>query len=170
MSAGMIGIPTSFEVDGEQYIAVTAGWGLDAQGVQNGIDKIRGTKTVVPKAGTLLVFKLREAGAPDKTSTVRRRRSAPRRMKGDRVAVRILRDEEATEGAIGNGGEDGAASLDERIVQHVGVVAGDPEHHAHAEWPGFGKRPDRLSQRQRDRRCLENDRARWTVRCRFETE
>ena len=51
--------PTSFEVDGEQYIAVTAGWGLDAQGVQNGIDKIQGTKTVVPKAGILLVFKIR---------------------------------------------------------------------------------------------------------------
>ena len=49
----------SFEVDGEQYIAVTAGWGLDAHGVQNGIDKIRATKTVVPKAGTLLVFKIR---------------------------------------------------------------------------------------------------------------
>jgi DNA-binding transcriptional LysR family regulator len=56
--AGVIGIPTSFEVDGEEYIAVTAGWGLDAQGVQNGIDKIRATQTVVPKAGTLLVFKL----------------------------------------------------------------------------------------------------------------
>ncbi len=59
--AGVIGIPTSFEVDGEQYIAVTAGWGLDAQGVQNGIDKIRGTKTAVPRAGTLLVFKLRRS-------------------------------------------------------------------------------------------------------------
>ena len=57
--AGVIGVPTSFEVDGEQYVAVTAGWGLDAQGVQNGIDKIQGTRTVVPKAGTLLVFKLR---------------------------------------------------------------------------------------------------------------
>jgi len=59
--AGVIGVPTSFEVDGEQYIAVTAGWGLDAQGVQNGIDKIRGTTTAVPKAGTVLVFKLRKA-------------------------------------------------------------------------------------------------------------
>jgi hypothetical protein len=68
----------------------------------------------------------------------RRRRSAPRRMKGDRVTVRILCDEEATD--------------------------------AYAEWPGFGKRPHRLSQRQRDRRCLEHDRARWTVSCRFETE
>ena len=56
--SGVIGIPTSFEVEGEQYIAVTSGWGLDAQGVQNGIDKIQGTKTVVPKGGTILVFKL----------------------------------------------------------------------------------------------------------------
>jgi hypothetical protein len=31
------------------------------QGVQNGIDRIRGTTTVVPKAGTVLVFKLRKA-------------------------------------------------------------------------------------------------------------
>ena len=31
----------------------------DAQGVQNGIDKMRGTKTVVPKGGTVLVFKVR---------------------------------------------------------------------------------------------------------------
>jgi alcohol dehydrogenase (cytochrome c) len=56
--SGVIGIPTSFEVEGEQYIAVASGWGLDAQGVQNGIDKIQGTKTVVPKGGTILVFKL----------------------------------------------------------------------------------------------------------------
>jgi hypothetical protein len=55
-------------------------------------------------------------------------------MKGDRVTVRILCDEEATEGAIGKRGEDDAASLDERIVQHAGVVAGDPEHHAYAKW------------------------------------
>ena len=68
-------------------------------------------------------------------------RSARRRMKGDRVTVRILCDEEATEGAIGKGDEDGAASLNERVVHHAGVVARDPEYHAHAEWPSFGKRP-----------------------------
>jgi alcohol dehydrogenase (cytochrome c) len=56
--SGVIGVPTSFEVDGEQYIAVTSGWGLDAQGVQNGINKLLGTNTVVPKGGTILVFKL----------------------------------------------------------------------------------------------------------------
>jgi alcohol dehydrogenase (cytochrome c) len=57
--AGLIGVPTSFEVDGEQYIAVTAGWDLDARGVQAGIDRVQGTNTVVPTGGTLLVFKLR---------------------------------------------------------------------------------------------------------------
>ena len=41
----------------------------------------------------------------------RRRRSAPRRMKGDRITVRILCDEKATEGAIGKGGEDGAPRI-----------------------------------------------------------
>src|SRR5467141_4026304 len=59
LPSGAIGVPTSFAVDGEQYIAVTTGWDLDARGLQNGIDKIQGTKTVVPQAGTVLVFKLR---------------------------------------------------------------------------------------------------------------
>src|SRR5258706_16076354 len=53
-----IAVDASGEVDGEQYIAVTSGWGLDAQGVQNGIDKILRTKTAVPKGGPILVFKL----------------------------------------------------------------------------------------------------------------
>ncbi len=64
MPAGLIGVPTSFEVDGEQYIAVIASWELDAQGVQNGIDTIRCTKTAVPKAGTVQVFKLRKHERP----------------------------------------------------------------------------------------------------------
>ena len=56
--AGVIGVPTSFEVDGQQYIAVTTGWDLDARGVQNGLDAINKTTTVVPQSGTVLVFKL----------------------------------------------------------------------------------------------------------------
>ncbi len=56
--AGAIGVPTSFEIDGQQYIAVTTGWDLDARGVQNGVDAINKTTTVVPQAGTVLVFKL----------------------------------------------------------------------------------------------------------------
>jgi alcohol dehydrogenase (cytochrome c) len=60
LPSGAIGVPTSFEVDGEQYVAVTTGWDLDARGLQSGIDKVQGTKTVVPQGGTVLVFKLRE--------------------------------------------------------------------------------------------------------------
>jgi alcohol dehydrogenase (cytochrome c) len=58
LPSGAIRVPTSFEVDGEQYVAVTTGWDLDARGVQNGLDKIQGTNTAVAQAGTLLVFKL----------------------------------------------------------------------------------------------------------------
>src|SRR6266404_55614 len=58
LPSGAIGVPTSFEVDGEQYVAVTTGWDLDARGLQNGIDEIQGTKSNVPQGGTILVFKL----------------------------------------------------------------------------------------------------------------
>ncbi len=56
--SGVVGVPISFEVNGEQYIAVASGWDLDARGVQNGINAMLGTTTVVPQAGTILVFKL----------------------------------------------------------------------------------------------------------------
>jgi len=59
LPSGAIGVPTSFEVDGEQYVAVTTGWDLDARGLQNGIDKIQGTNFNVPQGGTISVFKLR---------------------------------------------------------------------------------------------------------------
>jgi alcohol dehydrogenase (cytochrome c) len=58
LPSGAIGVPTTFAVDGEQYVAVTTGWDLDARGLQNGIDEAQGTKMVVPEGGTLLVFKL----------------------------------------------------------------------------------------------------------------
>jgi alcohol dehydrogenase (cytochrome c) len=59
LPSGAIGVPTSFAVDGEQYVAVTTGWDLDARGVQNGLDKINGTTTAVAQSGTILVFKLK---------------------------------------------------------------------------------------------------------------
>ena len=34
-NSGIIGAPSSFEVDGKQYIAVQSGWGIDARGMQN---------------------------------------------------------------------------------------------------------------------------------------
>jgi alcohol dehydrogenase (cytochrome c) len=57
-SSGVTGIPTSFAVDGEQYVAVLSGWGVDAQRMQDAFDSILDHKTVVPKGGTLMVFKL----------------------------------------------------------------------------------------------------------------
>jgi alcohol dehydrogenase (cytochrome c) len=56
--SGVIGVPSSYEVNGEQYIAVQAGWGVDAQRLASAIDHIKGTNTVVPQGGTLMVFKL----------------------------------------------------------------------------------------------------------------
>jgi len=58
MPSGVTAVPSSFEVNGEQYIAVQAGWGIDAQRMQSGIDALNSTVTNVPQGGTIMVFKL----------------------------------------------------------------------------------------------------------------
>ncbi len=58
-SSGITGVPTSFEIDGVQYIAVQSGWGVDAQGMTARIDRARGTETIVPQGGVVLVFALK---------------------------------------------------------------------------------------------------------------
>lgn len=58
-SSGIIGVPVSYELDGVQYIAVQAGWGIDAQRMQGAIDRSLGQTTHVPQGGTLWVFALR---------------------------------------------------------------------------------------------------------------
>jgi len=58
MPSGVTAVPSSFEVNGEQYIAVQAGWGIDAERMQSGINTLDGTKTAVPQGGTVMVFKL----------------------------------------------------------------------------------------------------------------
>ncbi len=58
MPSGVTAVPSSFEVNGEQYIAVQAGWGIDAQRMQAGIDSLNSTVTNVPQGGTIMVFKL----------------------------------------------------------------------------------------------------------------
>ena len=57
-NSGITGVPTSFEVDGVQYIAVQSGWGVDAQGMTGRIDRARGTNTIVPQGGVVWVFAL----------------------------------------------------------------------------------------------------------------
>jgi len=39
-----------------QYIAVQAGWGVDAQKMINRLDQSMGTKTHVPQGGVIWVF------------------------------------------------------------------------------------------------------------------
>jgi alcohol dehydrogenase (cytochrome c) len=58
MPSGVTGVPTSFQVDGEQYIAVQAGWGIDAQRKQNGLDTLNGKVMPVPQGGTVMVYHL----------------------------------------------------------------------------------------------------------------
>ena len=56
--SSVCGVPSSYEVDGVQYIAVQSGWGVDAQRGQNALDSILGYRTQVPPGGVLWVFAL----------------------------------------------------------------------------------------------------------------
>lgn len=58
MDGGIVAPPTSFEVDGKQYIAVTTGWGVDGDRFQGFIDAGMGTETKIPQGGTIWVFAL----------------------------------------------------------------------------------------------------------------
>jgi len=57
MPSGVTAVPSSFEVDGEQYVAVQAGWGVDAQRMQDGFNAL-GAKTAVPQGGVVMLYKL----------------------------------------------------------------------------------------------------------------
>ena len=59
-NSGVIGVPVSYLVDGVQYVAVQAGWGLDPARMQNALDRSRGTTTLLPQGGVLWVFALAE--------------------------------------------------------------------------------------------------------------
>jgi alcohol dehydrogenase (cytochrome c) len=55
--SGIVGQPTSFEVDGKQYVAVLAGWGGDAVGIQGVLNESRPNQSPeVPQAGSVWVF------------------------------------------------------------------------------------------------------------------
>jgi alcohol dehydrogenase (cytochrome c) len=57
--AGVVGVPSSFEVDGEQYVAVQSGWGVDAERIQGAMNAILPERKVVnPQGGSVLVFKV----------------------------------------------------------------------------------------------------------------
>ena len=57
-NSGVIGVPSTYEVDGVQYIAVQSGWGVDAASMGRRIDGQRGTNNFVPQGGVVWVFAL----------------------------------------------------------------------------------------------------------------
>jgi alcohol dehydrogenase (cytochrome c) len=57
-NSGIIGVPSTFAVDGVQYVAVQSGWGVDAASMTARIDQVRGTSTFVPQGGVVWVFAL----------------------------------------------------------------------------------------------------------------
>ncbi|HBD98713.1 MAG TPA: PQQ-dependent dehydrogenase, methanol/ethanol family, partial [Gemmatimonadetes bacterium] len=57
-NSGVIGVPSSYMVDGVQYIAVQSGFGVDAASMRRRVDSDRGTETYVPQGGVIWVFAL----------------------------------------------------------------------------------------------------------------
>lgn len=58
-NSGVTGVPSAFEVDGVQYIAVQSGWGVDAQRKQAILHKLLGYEAEVPQGGVVWVFALK---------------------------------------------------------------------------------------------------------------
>ncbi|MCZ6617860.1 MAG: PQQ-dependent dehydrogenase, methanol/ethanol family [Gammaproteobacteria bacterium] len=57
-NSGVIGVPTTYEVGGKQYIAVLSGWGVDAEREQASLAALGRKSPVVPQGGVLWVFGL----------------------------------------------------------------------------------------------------------------
>jgi alcohol dehydrogenase (cytochrome c) len=56
-SSGIIGQPSTFMLDGKQYVAVQSGWGVDSAGMQTQLNNIYpGKYPEVPEGGTVWVF------------------------------------------------------------------------------------------------------------------
>lgn len=59
-NSGITGVPSSYAVDGVQYIAVQSGWGLGAQIMQRYLNRAVGAKIDVPQGGVIWAFRLGE--------------------------------------------------------------------------------------------------------------
>ena len=57
-NSGVAAVPSAFEVDGKQYIAVQSGWGVDAQRKQAILHNLLGYEAEVPQGGVVWVFAL----------------------------------------------------------------------------------------------------------------
>jgi len=61
-NSGIMAMPSSYEVDGTQYIAVQSGWGVDAQRIQDSLSKtkMKLDANAVPQGGVVWVFALKK--------------------------------------------------------------------------------------------------------------
>ena len=57
-NSGVTGVPSSYAVDGKQYIAVLSGYGVDAEREQESLRALGRSDLVVPQGGVLWVFGL----------------------------------------------------------------------------------------------------------------
>jgi alcohol dehydrogenase (cytochrome c) len=58
-NSGILAPPTTFTIDGKQYLAVHAGWGGDSRGMQATLDRLfPGEFPEVPEGGSIWVFAL----------------------------------------------------------------------------------------------------------------
>ena len=55
-NSGVTGVPSSYMVDGVQYIAVQSGWGVDAQKMVGRLNASMNTNVQVPQGGVVWVF------------------------------------------------------------------------------------------------------------------
>ncbi len=64
LNSGVQGVPTSFEIDGTQYVAVMSGWGVDAERQANGLDGMLADRIASQASpaqdGTVWVFALQD--------------------------------------------------------------------------------------------------------------
>ncbi len=59
-SSGVIGQPSTFMIDGKQYVAVQSGWGIDARGMQGRLNALfPGKFPEVPEGGSVWVFAIK---------------------------------------------------------------------------------------------------------------
>jgi len=59
-NSGIVGQPSSFSVDGKQYIAVQSGWGIDSRGTQARLNALfPGDYAEVPEGGAIWVFAIK---------------------------------------------------------------------------------------------------------------
>ena len=56
-NSGILAPPTTFTIDGKQYIAVLSGWGGDSRGMQGTLNRVfPGEFPEVPEGGAIWVF------------------------------------------------------------------------------------------------------------------